>query len=196
MANSKPEENRAGKTILSRAKIFFFFRHCKRSLEAVFSNMVSAGDGLEKRKGINKGFVIPASFSSLSSCQQSELWDSAEALRQECCTSLFPPAKKSPCSFFSLAPKICVSSGMLEPWHTQSWATPQPPTSSPCCQKTQLPSCYTAKKKQWSIFTHSFWVNGWPQTIFYRRQLTDLSLAPLKDPEFVFESCEIVHLPY
>lgn len=53
----------------------------------------------------------------------------------------------------------------------------------------------TQQKNQWSISTHSFWVNGWPQTIFYRRQLTDLSLAPLKDPEFVFEACEIVHLP-
>lgn len=146
MANSKPGKNRAGKIIPSRAKIFFFFYHCKRSLEAVFSNMVSAGDGLQKRKGINKGFVIslPPSpqwvpASSQSSETQLRPWGRSAV---HLCSHL-PKSQNAPSSAW--LPKECVSSGMLEPWHTQSWATPQPPTSSPCCQKTHLPSSCIAK---------------------------------------------------
>lgn len=114
--------------------------------------MVSTGDGLQKRKGINKGFVISCLLLLSESLPAlPELWDSAEALRQECCMSLFPPAKTSLCSF-SLAPKKSLSSGMLELWHTRSCVTPQPPTSSPCCQKTHLPSSYTVNKPMANIY--------------------------------------------
>lgn len=111
MANSKPEKNTAGKIILSRAKIFIFLNHCKRSLEAVFSNMVSAGDGLQKRKGINKGFMVSFLF-LLSEFQPAvralRLSWSPEAGVLYISVPKESPAKKSPCSFFSLAPKeIC-----------------------------------------------------------------------------------------
>lgn len=107
--------------------------------------------------------------------------------------SHLPKSQNAPSSAW--LPKKCVSSGMLEPWHTQSWATPQPPASSPCCQKTHLPSSCTAKNHNGQCLPT---IVGWMDVhrpFFYWRQLTDLSLAPLKDPEFVFESCEIAHLP-
>lgn len=123
MPNSKLGKNRAGK----RGKIVFW-NHCKRSLEAVFSNMVSAGDGLQKRKGVNNVFVIslPPSPWWVPASSQS-LWDWTEASRQEHHRSLFLPAKKSPCSFFSSAPSLpkkCDSWGKPEPWHTRTVGPP------------------------------------------------------------------------
>lgn len=125
MVNSKLGKNRAVKLRLYRGRIVFW-NHCKRSLETVFSNIVSAGDGLQKRKGINNGFGIslPPSPWWVPATSQS-LWDSTESLSPR--TSVFPPAKKSSCSFFSSAPLLpneCASSGKLEPWHTHRAATP------------------------------------------------------------------------
>lgn len=139
--NSKLWKNRAGKLRLYRGRTVFW-NHCKTSLEAVFSNVVSAGDGLQKWKGINNGFVIslPPSPWWVPTSSQS-LWDLTEALRQELHRSLFQPAKRPLCSFFSSAPSLLkksASSGKLETWHTHTELGH--PTTSPL-----LPSC-TAKQ--------------------------------------------------
>lgn len=153
MDNSKLGKNRAGKISVYRGKTVFW-NHCKRSLEAVFSNMVSAGDGLQKRKGVNNRFVIslPPSPWRVPTSSQS-LWDSTKALRQERRRSLpkkSPACQKVTVLLLQLSPfapqEICLLREVGAMTHMQSWATPQPPTSSPHWQDTHLPPSCTAKQ--------------------------------------------------
>ena len=198
MVSSKLGRNRAGKITLYRGRIVFW-NHCKRSLEDVFSNVVSAGDGLQKRKGLSNGFVIslPPSPRWVPASSQS-LWDSTKAPGQECCRSLFPPAKMSPCSFFSSTPSLpkrCTSLGQLDPGHTRKAGPPHnlppPPLAG---RRPTFPHPAQRIKTANSYPQLSCMVNGCPTDHFDRSQLTDLFLAPLKDPEFAFEPCRAVSL--
>lgn len=145
--------------------------------------------GCRKERESIKGLWFPASFSSVSSCQQSELSDSAGALRQELYISV-PTCQKVTMLLLQFGSQKHVSPQGCWSLDTWSWATPQPPPPPLAARRLIFPHP-TQKKKPMAISTHSCWVDGSPQIIFHRRQLTDLSLAPLKDPEFVFESCEI-----